>query len=121
MQKVNLEFLIGQATDERQTAPIAKAVADAVEVGVVVPSILRRNLDDAGLTVVEDETTLSEHGFASLQALKRTVVLDGELIVAMGAAGDLDEAILHAMLGWFREHPLPDADVPQGLATLEPV
>lgn len=118
MQTGNLAYLIDAATDERQTDPFAAAVAASIEVGVVVPSILRSQLKAAGFRVVEDVAALAEYGFASLATLERVVVTDGAGgIVAMGAAGDHAEAILHAALGWFREHPLPDAEIPPGIAT----
>ncbi|MEW6223188.1 MAG: hypothetical protein AB1627_01025 [Chloroflexota bacterium] len=119
MQAANLAFVIDQATDERHDEPFALAVRGAIEVGVVVPSILRARLAAARFTVTEDEAALADYGFRSTQHLRRTVVADASgVIVAMGAAGDHDEAVLHAALGWFREHPLPEADVPAGLATL---
>jgi len=117
MQKANLEFVIEQASGARSGDAFAKAVRDSIEVGVVVPSILRAKLADAGFAVVDDVAALAEYGLASLKTLKRVMVNDkkGEL-VAMGAAGDPGEAILHAALGYFREHPLPDSEVPAGLA-----
>jgi hypothetical protein len=116
MQSKNLEFVIAQAQDERQKHPLALAVAAAIEVGVVVPSILRSKLKGAGFKVVEDATTPAEYGFGTLAVLKRTLVeaKDGKLL-AMGAAGTQDEALLHAMLGWFRENALPESEVPEGL------
>lgn len=119
MNSVNTAFVIGQASDPAHDAPFAAAVRDAIEVGVVVPSRLRGNLESAGFAVVDDEARLSDYGFKSTQVLKRVVVMDGELIVAMGASSDPADALLHAALGWFREHPLPDADVPDGLMTVE--
>lgn len=117
MRAVNLEYVIAAAQDERQTDAFALAVRDSIEVGVVVPSILRANLKKAGYIVVDDVAKVSDYGFKSLAVLKRVIIEDKNGVVAMGAAGDYDEAITHAVLGWFREHPLPDADVPQGLGT----
>lgn len=115
MQTANLAFIINQATDKRQRAPIAKAVRDAVEVGVVVPSILRSNLEAAGYIVKSDHASLAEYGFRSTKTLARVLVVDGKnTIVAMGAAGDHAEALLAAMLGWFRENPLEGAEPPAG-------
>lgn len=118
MQKVNLDFVIAQARDDRQKAPLAKAVGKSVEVGVVVPSILRSNLAAAGFKVAADQTTAKEYGFGGTNVLKRVLVLDKKgVIVAMGASSDVDDALLHAMLGWFRENPLEGADVPEGIAS----
>lgn len=119
MQKANLAYVITAATDERQTDPLALAVRDSIEVGVVVPSILRLSLAHAGFGLVDDEVGLAAYGFRSSQVLKRVLISRDGAIVAMGAAGDEAEALLHAVLGWFREHPLPDAEVPAGLTTLE--
>ncbi len=119
MQTDNLTFVIAQARDDRQEAAIALAVRGAVEVGVVVPSILRSRLKAAGFTLVADEAALADYGFRSTSHLQRVIVSDkAGTIVAMGAAGDHDEALLHAMLGWFRENPLPESDVPAGLAVV---
>ena len=94
------------------------AARGAIEVGIVVPSILRARLDEAGFTRVEDVAALADYGFASLETLKRIVVTDAEgTIVAMGAAGNYDEALLAAVLGYAREYPLPDSEVPDGIAT----
>ena len=62
MQAVNLAFVIAAATDERHDDPFALAVRGAVEVGVVVPSILRTRLAAAGFTVTEDRAALAEYG-----------------------------------------------------------
>jgi hypothetical protein len=118
MQTNNLAFVIAQAEDERQSGPIADAVRQSIEVGVVVPSILRSRLEANGLHLVQDTAALADYGFASLKALKRVLVTDHDgALVAMGAAGDHDEALLHAMLGWFRENAVGDDPVPAGLGT----
>lgn len=118
MQSRNLAFVIDQATDKRQKAPIGLAVRESVEVGVVVPSILRRHLEEAGLNLIEDDKAAADLGFVAMTHLKRVLVTDADgTLVAMGASSDHDDALLHAMLGWFRENPLPGSDVPAGLGT----
>lgn len=118
MQTGNLAFVIDQATDERQDSAIGRAVRDSIEVGVVFPSLLRTKLTEAGYTVAEDEAALADYGFASMATLKRVLVVDADgNIVAMGASGDHGDALLHAVLGYFREHPLEGAEVPGGIAT----
>lgn len=122
MQTANMEFVLAAAAraDEYQGADrkFAQAAADSVEVGVLVPSIFKANLTAAGFGVVEDVAALSEYGFASLGTLKRVIVADKSgAIIAMGAAGDHKEALAHAALGWFREHPLDELDAPAGFAT----
>lgn len=116
MQKVNVDFLISQASrDPRE--PIRHAIGTAIEVGIVVPSLLRARLESAGFGLVEDTASLAEYGFASLATLQRVIISDkAGVIVAMGAAGDRDEALLAAVLGWCRENPLEGAEVPAGVA-----
>lgn len=114
MQARNLEFVVEQAGVQK--GAFAKAVKDSIEVGVVVPSVFRAKLEAVGFEVVEDQASMSEYGFASMAVLQRTLVRKGDKLVAMGAAGDHDEALLHAALGYFRENAAPDADVPAGIA-----
>jgi hypothetical protein len=105
MLSTNMAWLIGQAADERHDEPLAVAVRNATEVGMVVPSILRAELDKGGFKVVDDETTMAAYGFKSTKVLDRVLVTDkGGEVVAMGAASDHAEALLAAMLGWFREN-----------------
>lgn len=116
MQTDNMAFLIAEANASK--GPVAKAVKDSIEIGVVFPSALRKNLTDAGFTLKEDKAAMSEYGFASMAVLKRVLVTDkDDNLVAMGAAGDHDEALLHAMLGWFRENPSGENTVPEGVTT----
>lgn len=116
MQTNNLEFVLAAAKVGR--TPIANAVRKSIEVGVVVPSILRGNLEEAGYTVVDDTAALADYGFASLKTLERVVVNDKDgNMVAMGAAGDHGEALLHAMLGYFRENPPAGLEPTEGFAT----
>lgn len=121
MQANNMKFVLDQATGQHghhkgDDRKFAKAAAEAIEVGILVPSIFRANLEAAGYKVVEDETSLKSYGFAVMGTLKRTLVTDKDgTIVAMGAAGDHKEALAHAALGWFREHARPESEVPEGL------
>lgn len=120
MQSNNLNWLIEQvSSDERDKKDkFLAAIADSIEVGVVVPSILRRNLTDAGFAIVEDKASMSEYGFASLATLERVLITDSKgALVAMGAAGDPSEALLHAALGYVREHRLPDSEANDGILT----
>ncbi len=130
MQKKNFIHVVEAAQDARYDHPIALALrssttileADPVSgagrrVTVNVPKF-REALEKApGITIVDDAAA-TQHGFRALENLVRVLILQEGTIVAMGAASDEHEAILHAALGWFREHPLPDAEVPQGVATL---
>lgn len=116
MRSANLEYVIAQAQDSGQKDPFGKAVAASIEVGVVVPSILRENLAAAGYEVVDDVAAMSDYGFATLSTLKRVIVNKKGVMVAMGASGDVGDALLHAVLGYFRENPLPGSEVPAGIA-----
>jgi hypothetical protein len=116
MQTANLEFVIGQAQHPQRDDAIGAAVAASTEAGFVVPSILRGKLEEAGFKVVDDEVAMSEYGFKTLKTLKRVLVTNADgAIVAMGASSDHADALLHAMLGFFRENSLGDAEVPEGL------
>lgn len=113
MRSANLEYVIGQATDSRQKDSFGKAVADAIEVGVVVPSILRANLTEAGYAVIDDQAAMADYGFASTKVLKRVIINDKKgNMIAMGASDSAGDALLHAVLGYFREHPLADSAAP---------
>lgn len=116
MQSVNLAFVLAEAQDKRHTEPFARAVRASIEVGVVIPSILRAKLAAAGLRVVDDQASMAEYGFNSTKVLQRVLVFEKKTIVAMGAAADSDEALLASVLGWFREHPA-GATPPSGFAS----
>ncbi len=120
MRTVNTEFVIAQAQhDDHADDAFSQAVKDSIEVGVVVPSILRKNLEAAGFKVVSDDASLSDYGFASTKVLKRVVIFDkGGTIVAMGAAGDAGEAIVHAALGYMRENKVGEDEAPAPLAVV---
>ena len=84
-----------------------------------MPSVLRTRLVEAGYSVIDDEVAHAKDGFASLTVLDRIIVKDESgSIVAMGASSDPADALAHAMLGWFRENPLPGSDIPAGVGTL---
>ncbi len=117
MQTANLAFVLEQAQDTSRRDGVRVAVRNSIEVGVVVPSILRSKLEEAGYSILTDTAALADYGINSLNVLKRVIVADKNgTMVAMGAAENYDEALLHAMLGYFRENAKPDEDVPQGLA-----
>ena len=109
MQTENHKVLLEESVHpHHKNHDIAKAVRDATEVGIVVPSILKKGIEDAGYTIVEDKASLAQYGFKSTKLLKRVLVVKDDKIVAMGMAGDHKEALLAAMLGWFRENPSDD-------------
>ena len=130
MRKANFIFLLAAAADPRHTHPLVQALRSATTVyeadpdhglekrtAIDVPA-LRAALVAGGFTIIDDEAATKEDGFRRLENLTRVLVKHGKDVVAMGAASDEREALLHAMLGWFREHPLPNLDAPAGVATL---
>lgn len=98
--------------------PFAKAAAESVEVGILVPSLFRAALERAGFRVVDDKAAVAEYGFASLGILTRVLIVDPKTndIVAMGASDDAGDAIVHAALGYFREHPVEGVTPTAGIA-----
>lgn len=113
----SLKARLADVRKARNSEAFRKAIGDSIEVGTVIPSILERNLTEAGFEVVKDQPTMEEMGFNSPKALVRVVVRDKHgLILAMGASTDPEESLPAAALGWCREHPLEGSVVPEGLA-----
>ena len=83
---------------------VADAILAATEVGVVVPSILRAKLTDAGFEV-RDEKFKDAAQTQEWKHLKQVTVWKGPHLIAQGASGDAGDALLHAMLGYARENP----------------
>lgn len=99
----NLQFILEKLPTI--DTPVAAAIAKSTEVGIIVPSILRTNLQSAGYSIITDTAAHEERGFPTLKFLTRVLVEDADgNLIAMGAASDLDEALLHAMLGYIREN-----------------
>ena len=130
MRSVNMEYLI-HATRSHHTAKFGgkdkfiEAIQASIEVGIVVPSLLRKNLIEAGYEVYTDETEKgrkkqTELGFPQQDFLTDVAIVQpdakkrdengieyrGPLVVAYGAAGDVSEAIAHAALGYVRERDI---------------
>ncbi|MEA2676391.1 MAG: hypothetical protein QOJ81_532 [Chloroflexota bacterium] len=121
MQQANLDFVIAQAQAKRQADAFAEAVRESIEVGIVVPSILRARLKAAKFQVSDDPAIHAKYGYRELNTLSRVIVAEktGE-IVAMGASIDADDALLHAVLGYFRENKVGDGLAPAGLPIANP-
>lgn len=130
MQKKNFVYLVDASQDVRHDHPVALALraattileADIVSgaerrVTVSAPKF-RDELVARGLTIVDDDAATKAHGFRMLDNLVRVLIMQDGNLVAMGVASNEHEAIMHAALGWFREHPLPGVEVPAGVATL---
>lgn len=94
------EFIdIANATD----GPFSRIVRESIEVGVVVPSILRNKLQDAGFTIASNPG--AQHGswvkvFAPTQ--DATAVAEGE-IVAQAFSHDAADALLQAIYAELKE------------------
>lgn len=85
---------IDLAKEHAATDPIAKAVADSVEVGIVVPSILRKNLEVAGVKITEGEK----------KRLKQIEIHDtAGVLIACGSSDGHADALLHAVTGYLRQ------------------
>jgi hypothetical protein len=130
MQKQNFVYVVEAAQDARYDHPLALALraATAIVPADPISGESRRVTVDAqkfkqeliarGLAVVDDKQATTDHGFRPLENLVRVLVQQDGNLIAMGAASNEHEAILHAALGWFREHPLPGSEVPEGVAKL---
>lgn len=106
MQSKNAEYLIEAAKSHAD--PIAAIVQKATEVGVVVPSILRRELEAAGFKINEDEEEhKTKYGYRKFENLYRVLVHDkAGNIIAMGASDSSASALSHAILGYIRERDI---------------
>ena len=93
MRAINTKHLILLADSQRDRFAISRAIAESVEIGVVVPSILRSKLEALGLTITETKVS----------ANVRVDVLKGGELLARGSSSDTADALLHAMLGFVRE------------------
>jgi len=130
MRMKNLIFLLQCADDPRHDSAVAESLRAATKVYEAVPEegterrvtvsapMLRAALIERGLTIVDDEEATSTHGFRRLDNLTRVLVKNGKEVIAMGAASDENDALLHAILGWLREHPIAGLKAPAGIATL---
>ena len=105
MRTVNMQLLAGH---QRNSAdPISVAIYKAKSGQSINPSTLRSGLVAAGLHVVDDPEDQEKFGFRKFGTLVRIIITsaDDELM-AMGASGDADDALLHAVLGYVREQML---------------
>lgn len=94
MRSRNTESLMALA--KSQDSAISKAIAQSIEVGVVVPSLLRSKLAALSLDV---QYTQGKH-------LVRADVFDSGVLIASGTSADQNDALLHAMLGYVRERAI---------------
>lgn len=111
----NIKQLIDFA--KKHKGPIPEAVVKSIEVGVVVPSILKANLEAAGLIVDDEHDSHAKQGYCKLDKLVRVHVhgdaklhpecpanhTDPNCLIAAGTAADKGDALLHACLGFLRE------------------
>jgi hypothetical protein len=101
------DYIADQAANR---CPLAECIHAAVEVGIVVPSILKAKLAEAGFTITNDVDHQDQHealGYRTFDNLFRVLVHDASgAVVAMGASADHTDALLHAMLGYLREQDI---------------
>ena len=105
MTSNNMQYLI-VSCHAHQGDPLAKCVWDSAGGTQVSPSLLKKNLEEAGFKVNDNEDSHKEHGFKELKHLYRVLVLSGADIVAMGASETPEDALLHAALGYLRERDI---------------
>lgn len=106
MQKDNMALLI-ELSHAHRPDPVAAAVEQATEVGVVVPSLLRSALEKAKLRISDDPKEHEKRGFDPLDKLKRVLIHgQGDTVIAMGASVDVPDSLLHAVLGYLRERDI---------------
>lgn len=92
------DFIKRSALD---TTKLGEAVRNAVEVGVVVPSILERNLQDLGYTI--KQTPGAAHGVWIQVTEKREpqegdeLTTEDEVVVAQAFSSDKGDALLQAI------------------------
>ncbi len=106
MRTQNFRYLL-EASAAHVGDKFCDVVANSIEVGVVVPSILRDKLAKAGFYINQDEDQQEKvHGFKKLDHLYRVLIHDKDengAVVAMGASDDFADALLHACLGYVQE------------------
>lgn len=106
MHAENTQLLI-ESSRAHHADPLGDCVRRAIEVGVVVPSLLRANLKEAGYVVDADQDSHAKDGYRRFKNLTRVLVRDGTgNVVAMGASSDEADALLHACLGYLRERDI---------------
>lgn len=103
MRSINLKEMLDRCT--AHPCPIHDAIEGAVRQGVVVVDLLEPALLKAGYVISDDPDEHAEHGFRKFSNLVRVLVHDPSgAVVAMGASGDREDALLHACLGYLREY-----------------
>lgn len=107
MRTNNLKALIGYSAG--QLHPFSKAVADSKEVGVIVPSILRFKLISLGYEIRDTK----------LKFLTQVDVVADGVVIASGTSGDANDALLHAALGFVREHEIETMKREKGMEHTE--
>lgn len=106
MQQVNMAFCVDHVRYFND--PISTAVKNSIDNGNTIhPGRLKENLEKAGYLLkdcVSHEARHKELGYRIFDNLTRVLVENqaGD-VLAMGASGDYDDALLHSMLGYIRE------------------
>ncbi len=113
MRKQNTEALITLAKSQQDRFAVSRAIAESVEVGIVVPSVLRSKLEALGCIVEKNPGRQFEN-------VVQIAVKHGDEIIAMGTSVDEADALLHAMLGFVRERNIAALEE-QGMSKAEAV
>lgn len=107
MRQRSTKKMIELATEGK--GQIARIVAGCVEVGIVVPSLLRTALEEAGCTVTYHEgpgenAKEGDHPHGAWVLIKATVEGATEPeVVARAYSENKAEALLHAVYAWLKE------------------
>lgn len=117
MQSKNMKWLVANAPKFAAASPdnpFLKAVAESIEVGIVVPSILKAKLLESGFAVVADDAEHKKYGYRVLPNNYRVHVIgplnvhpdhsdENRGLIAAGMAPSEASALVHAALGFVRE------------------
>lgn len=117
MQSGNTKWMIaaaGRFAEVMPDNPFLKAVAESIEAGIVVPSILKAKLEAAGFKVSADDEDHKKHGYRVLANNYRVHVVgpanvhpdhasEERTLIAAGVSDSEADALLHAALGFLRE------------------
>lgn len=107
MRQFNVNYLINAAITHSVVMAkdaIAAAVCSACEVGMAVPSILRKALLDAGYTILHDDKEMAKEGYRELKNCYRCIIKDaGGITIAHATSHSEADALLHAVLGYVVE------------------
>ena len=114
MRSGNVKQLIDLGAKLQEQDPIAAAVVECTEVGVVVPSLLLKKLEEHGYSIlITQKTHVVQVDIKNTDqdAIRSTMEnpevpdddLPEEILIASGTDADQGQALLCAVLGYLRE------------------